>query len=120
VKTTIDLWAGCALVVMCASWGLNQVAIKVALSGFPAAFQMGSRSLVAALIVFVWCVFRQIPLFRSDGSLKAGLAVGLLFGVEFAVLFWGLQFTSASRAVIFLYTAPFIVASARILHLGSR
>ena len=110
MKTALDFWAATALVVMCASWGLNQVAIKVALSGIPAASQMGGRSLIAALIVFVWCVFRKVPLFRPDSSLKPGLAVGLLFGVEFALLFWGVQLTTASRAVIFLYMAPFVVA----------
>src|SRR5688572_10684532 len=95
---------------MCASWGLNQVAIKVALAGIPPALQMGGRSALAALIVFAWCLARRKPVFQSDGSLAPGLAVGLLFGLEFAVLFWGLELTTASRGVIFLYFAPFVVA----------
>ena len=118
MKTSLDLRAASALVVMCASWGLNQVAIKVVLSGMPAAFQMGSRSLLAAAIVFAWCVVRSKPLFRKDRSLRPGIAVGLLFGLEFALLFWGVQLTTASRAVIFLYIAPFVVALGGHFFLG--
>jgi drug/metabolite transporter (DMT)-like permease len=51
-----------------------------------------------------------VPLTRSDGSLAMGLLVGLMFGVEFALIYVGLEYTSASRSVIFLYTAPFVVA----------
>lgn len=95
---------------MCGSWGLNQVAVKVALWGIPPALQMGGRSLLAAVIVLLWCLVRGKPVFFSDGSFKPGLAVGLLFGAEFALIFWGLSLTTASRGVIFLYLAPFVVA----------
>jgi drug/metabolite transporter (DMT)-like permease len=110
VKSALDLRAVLALVVLCASWGLNQVAIKVSLWGMPPAFLMGGRSLIAALLVFAWCLLRQKPMFRSDGTLLPGLIVGLLFAGEFLLLFWGLQLTTASRAVVFLYLAPFVVA----------
>jgi drug/metabolite transporter (DMT)-like permease len=36
--------------------------------------------------------------------------VGVLFAVEFACVFSGLQYTTASRMVVFLYLAPFVVA----------
>jgi drug/metabolite transporter (DMT)-like permease len=36
--------------------------------------------------------------------------VGVLFALEFACIFTGLQFTSASRMVVFVYLAPFVVA----------
>lgn len=35
---------------------------------------------------------------------------GLLFAAEFAIIFVGLDYTTASRAVVFLYCSPFIVA----------
>lgn len=110
MKTALDLRAVLALVVLCGSWGLNQVAIKVSLWGFPPAFQMGARSLVAAVLVFLWCVVRRKPLFQSDGTLGPGILVGVLFGAEFLVLFFGLQITSAARGALFVYLAPFVVA----------
>ena len=103
-----------ALILMCGSWGLNQVAMKVALWGIPPALQMGGRSLLAALLVFGWCVVRRKPVLEADGTLWPGLAVGVVFAVEFALLFWGLGITTAARGVLFLYVAPFVVAIGRI------
>jgi drug/metabolite transporter (DMT)-like permease len=43
-----------------------------------------------------------------------------MFGVEFVLIFRGLLLTSASRAVVFLYTAPFFVALGSYQFLGER
>ena len=42
--------------------------------------------------------------------LRGQLDFALLFGIEFVLIYRGLLLTSASRAVVFLYTAPFFVA----------
>ncbi len=110
MRSALDLRAVAALVVLCGSWGLNQVAIKVTLWGMPPALQLGARSAVAAALVFLWCLLRRKPLFKRDGTLLPGLAAGLLFGFEFLLIFMGLQHTTASRAVIFIYLSPFVVA----------
>jgi len=49
-------------------------------------------------------------LFERDGSLAGGLLAGSLFAAEFACIFIGLQFTTASRMVVFIYLSPFVVA----------
>jgi drug/metabolite transporter (DMT)-like permease len=110
MKTALDIRAVLTLVVLCGSWGLNQVAIKVGLWGMPPALQMGARSAVAALLVFGWCALRGKQLFQRDGSLWPGLGAGLMFGTEFLLIFWALQYTTAARAVIFIYLTPFVVA----------
>lgn len=110
MKTALDLRAVATLVVLCGSWGLNQVAMKVTLEGIPPALQMGARSALAALLVFLWCRLRGRPLFERDGSLWPGLATGVLFSAEFLLIFAGLSYTTAARAVIFIYLTPFIVA----------
>jgi drug/metabolite transporter (DMT)-like permease len=63
---------------------------------------------------------RGVKIFASDGTLGAGLFAGLLFGLEFVLIFRGLLLTSASRAVVFLYTAPFFVALGSYQFLGER
>jgi drug/metabolite transporter (DMT)-like permease len=39
-----------------------------------------------------------------------GVVVGLLFGVEFACIYFGLLYTDAARSVLFVYLSPFVVA----------
>lgn len=98
------------MVVLCAVWGLNQVAIKVANDGISPVLQAGLRSIGATLLVSGWCAWRGTRLLVRDGSLLPGLCIAGLFAGEFAVLYWGLVYTTASRAVVFLYMAPFVVA----------
>jgi drug/metabolite transporter (DMT)-like permease len=97
-------------VALCALWGLGQVAVKVANAGISPAFQAGLRSIGAALLVLLWAKLRGVRLFTRDGTLRAGIAAGLLFALEFVLIYWGLTFTQAVRATLFIYLAPFIVA----------
>jgi drug/metabolite transporter (DMT)-like permease len=106
----IDARAALILLACCAAWGFNQVAIKVANQGISPMLQAGLRSAVAGVIVLAWAHVRGIPLFERDGTLRAGIAAGLLFAAEFMLLYVGLEYTTASRGIIFLYLAPFAVA----------
>jgi drug/metabolite transporter (DMT)-like permease len=97
------------VVVLCLSWGFNQVAIKLALHDIPPFIQSAARSAIAAVLVAVWARARGIKLFERDGSLRAGLLAGALFGFEFILLYRGIAWTTASRAALFIYLAPFFV-----------
>ena len=105
-----DALAVAVLVLCCFLWGLNQVAAKAALPEVPALWQATLRSAGAAILVWLWAGRRGIALFARDGTLKGGLLAGALFGAEFFCIFVGLQFTTASRMVVFIYISPFVVA----------
>ena len=109
-KQTLDTTAIVLLVILCVSWGMQQVAIKVANHGVPPLLQCGIRSGGASLLLFFWMMARKEPILEKDGTLWWGIAAGLLFAGEFLLVFWGLDFTLASRAGIFLYLSPFVVA----------
>ncbi|THF61997.1 DMT family transporter [Pseudothauera rhizosphaerae] len=109
-KTHLDRFAIGLMVLFCTIWGVQQVAVKVANAGISPVWQAGLRSIGATALVFAWALARRVRLFKTDGTLAAGVLAGLLFAAEFALLFIGLQYTSASRGVIFLYTAPFFLA----------
>jgi drug/metabolite transporter (DMT)-like permease len=94
------------MVMLCAIWGMQQVAIKVAAAGISPILQAGLRSAVAAGLVFAWARWRGIALFVHDSSLRPGLLAGFLFGLEFVFIFVGVDHTTVSRMVVFLYTAP--------------
>jgi drug/metabolite transporter (DMT)-like permease len=98
------------IVLLCMCWGLNQVAIKFALSEVPVIMQVTIRSLGGFLIVLAWVKWRDISLFERDGTLVPGVISGLLFALEFVLIFRGMLYTTASRATLFVYTAPFFVA----------
>ena len=106
----LDFTAMALLVVLCASWGLQQVAIKVAIRGVPPLLQSGIRSVGATIFILLWMTVRRESFLEKDGTLYWGIAAGLLFAAEFILIYWGLEYTNASRAVIFLYTSPFVVA----------
>jgi len=91
------------------SWGFNNVAIKLAIHDIPPLIQSSARSLVAAVLVGAWTQARGIPLFKRDGTLGAGILAGVLFALEFLLIYRGLVWTTATRGVLFLYLAPFFV-----------
>jgi drug/metabolite transporter (DMT)-like permease len=109
-KTHLDALAVASLILCCLLWGLNQVAAKAAMPEVPPLWQAAARSLIGALLVFGWARLRRIPIFAVDGTGPGGLLAGLLFAAEFICIFVGLQFTTASRMVVFIYISPFIVA----------
>jgi drug/metabolite transporter (DMT)-like permease len=102
--------AGMALVVvLCVIWGFNQPAIKLALPEVPPLIQCAIRSFLGMLIVLAVMGLRGLPITQRDGTLASGLVAGVLFGVEFLLIYRGLLYTTASRAVLFIYLAPFFV-----------
>ena len=109
-NAVLDFKGMALLIILCASWGFNQVAIKVAIESIPPILQAGIRSIGATILVLIWVRIRRVPILAKDNTLWWGIAVGLLFSIEFILIYWGLNFTNASRAVIFLNTSPFAVA----------
>jgi drug/metabolite transporter (DMT)-like permease len=108
------------MLMLCVSWGFNQIAVKLALPDIPPMLQATIRSTGALIVLFVIARLRGVKLFERDGTLRAGLFAGVIFGFEFVLIYRGLLLTSASRAVVFLYTAPFFVALGSHVFLGER
>ncbi len=108
------------MLMLCLSWGFNQIAVKLALPDIPPMLQATIRSSGALVVLFLIARLRGVKLFERDGTLRAGLLAGVIFGVEFVLIYRGLLLTSASRAVVFLYTAPFFVAFGSYVFLGER
>jgi len=96
--------------LLCLIWGLGQVATKVGNSGISPIWQAALRSIGATLLLLGWMAWRRIPLGTRSETLLPGLVVGVLFALEFVLLFVGLVYTTAVRAVLLLYSAPFFVA----------
>jgi drug/metabolite transporter (DMT)-like permease len=117
----LDIGAMALVVFLCMVWGFNQPAIKLAIHDVPPLMQCAIRTGLATPIVLVWMWLRGLPVAARDGTLMAGLIAGALFGLEFLLIYRGLLYTTASRAVLFIYLAPFfVVIGARLFLPGDR
>lgn len=108
------------MLMLCISWGFNQIAVKLALPDIPAMTQAAFRSIGALPVLLIVGWIRGVKFFERDGSFWPGMLAGILFGFEFVLIYQGLRLTTASRAVVFLYTAPFFVALGSFRLLGER
>jgi drug/metabolite transporter (DMT)-like permease len=72
--------------------------------------QLTIRSIIAGVCVWIWMAFKGIQPFQSDRTILPGVIAGMLFFAEFVLLYSALEHTNTSRAITFLYLAPFIVA----------
>src|SRR5258708_6948281 len=71
------------MLVLCLSWGFNQIAVKLALPDIPPMLQAMIRSSGALPVLLLIARLRGVRIFVPDGTLGAGLLAGVLFGVEF-------------------------------------
>lgn len=112
-KTHIDSLAISVLLACCMFWGFQQVLVKATVAEVAPVFQAFVRFALASAAVAAWCLWRGVPLSGAAeprGAQRAGLLAGALFAGEFACIYLGLQYTSASRLTVFLYASPFWVA----------
>jgi drug/metabolite transporter (DMT)-like permease len=98
------------MLLLCTVWGVQQVVIKLTAPDVSLIMQGGIRAVIATLLVLFWAWLRRIPLLERDGTLAGGLASGLLFAVEFVLIYYGLGHTAASRMSVFVYLAPIFAA----------
>lgn len=96
--------------VLCMSWAFQQIAIKLALPEIGALAQGSIRSIGSTILVGLYIVSRHGSKGWMPGLTAPGLLAGVFFGLEFMLLYAALEYTDAGRAIMFLYTAPFVVA----------
>jgi len=110
LPTHFPLKAAAILLVLCAIWGANFVAIKLGNQGFPPLFSAAVRSTGAACLVALWSMASGRGLAVDRRRLLDGIIVGSVFSLEFVFLYVGMEYTTASRSVLLMYTSPFWVA----------
>ena len=106
----LDLSASALTGALCVVWGFNQVVAKLALPDVGPIMQTGVRSAIGAVCVVAFALVTNRRLFDLDGTEAAGALAGVLFTGEFIALYESLRFTTAARATVFVYAAPFFVA----------
>ena len=102
--------AGLILILLCFVWGANAVSIKFSNQGMPPLMAAALRSLVSGALLWAYARMNGHTVAFPPGQTRHALVIGLLFGLDFLFIYWGLTFTPASRSLIILYTHAFWVA----------
>ena len=110
-----DLFLFQLMLGLCALWGFQQVAIKMAAADIAPLLQVLLRSAIAAVMVGLLLLWQGGWRAWLPSTWRGGLLAGVLFALEFFFIAEGLRLTSASHMAVFLYTAP--IFSALGLHL---
>ena len=109
-RKALDATASGLMIVLCMIWGLQQVILKMAAPDISPLMQIALRSGLAAVLLLPLLYLDKASQLFNRQNLKAGALVAFLFSLEFFLLAQALQWTSASHAVVLLYTAPIFVA----------
>lgn len=106
-KDNLDAFGVASLTAFALLLAFNQVVIKVTNGGLQPVFFAGLRSAGAVLCIAAWMWLRGIPFdFGSPAVRIAGLVTGVLFAVEFLLLFVALDLTTVSRSSVIFYSMP--------------
>jgi drug/metabolite transporter (DMT)-like permease len=84
--------------------------MKFSSTGLSPIFTTLLRSCIASCCGIIYCIVIKQPLFHRGITLFHGAVVGILFGLEFVCIYFGLLYTDSARAAIFVYLSPFVVA----------
>ena len=106
----LDRFAILVMAGLCVAWGGNQVAAKFALADFGPMTQCALRNGIGAVVVLGFALTVRPGALRRDGTAALGFLVGALFTLEFVLLFFAVELTTAASSIVFLFTAPFFVA----------
>lgn len=109
-KTSLDAAGVAALLTMSILLGLNNVVVKIVNEGLQPIFFAGLRSAGAAVVVLVWMLWRGTLTRMRRENMPSGVLLGLLFAVEFALLFVALDLTTVVRSSVIFYSMPLWLA----------
>ena len=115
-KDRLDIFGLGAILAVTLLFSVNQMIIKETTAGLQPVFFAGLRSALAVVFVGLWLMYRGLWGRVLWADLGAGLAIGVVFSIEFLGLFVALDLTSVSRAAIIFYSMP--VWFAILAHFG--
>ncbi len=106
MKNKIDKIGSISLISFSALLGINQVLIKITNEGIDPIFSAGIRSLIAIFFLGLWMILFNKSLDLKKGTYLLGICTGIIFSLEFFLLYLALDFTTVIRSSIIFYSMP--------------
>ncbi len=122
VQKSLSRRAWAELFLLSAIWGGSFLAVRIALDEIPVAWVVAWRVAIAAAILWVVVVLRNLPVPRAPRIWCAFLVMGLLNNVlPFSLMAWGqLHIASGLTAILNAATAVFTVLVATLVFADER
>lgn len=114
-ERVFNLKAVITIIILTSIWGFNLTTIKFCNQGVSPVFASAFRSIIASVCGVIYCLTKGEKLYHTDIMLFHGFMAGLLFGLEFACIYFGMLYTDAARSVVFINLSPFVVTAAPLL-----
>ena len=92
--------------MVCVIWGSGFAAMKVGLAHVPSFMFVGLRFILTALVLTAFMRVRGIPFRVAAKHAGTMTVIVLLFFTQQGLIFWGLNYTLASRTAVILNTQP--------------
>jgi drug/metabolite transporter (DMT)-like permease len=109
-RSPVDGFAAATMVLLCAIWGAQQVAIKLAAPDVAPVVQVALRYALSTALVGAVVAWRGAGGLSWRGTWRPGAIAGALFALEFLAISEALRRTTASHVAVFLYSAPVFTA----------
>jgi drug/metabolite transporter (DMT)-like permease len=98
------------VLLLCGIWGVQQVVMKSVAADVAPIMQLALRFAGASIFFGFLVAVREGRRAFADGTLRSGLALGLMFSLEFVFAATALVHTTAAHTIVFLYSAPIFTA----------
>jgi drug/metabolite transporter (DMT)-like permease len=105
----IGLGTALFMMLLCALFGANAVAVKMAFEGFGIFTTATLRFGIAALVIVLWASLTGRSFRLQRGQWKPLLVYSILFTAQLSLFFTGLERTYASRGTLLINLLPFLI-----------
>lgn len=109
-RQPLDLFAFGCMLLFCIVMASQQVVLKAVADDIAPVFQIALRYGIAAILLLVLIRTKRSQIKLAPENRLPALWIGVLFTGEFLFLGEALTYTSASHAIVLLYTSPIFAA----------
>jgi drug/metabolite transporter (DMT)-like permease len=110
IRRPLDMRAIALVLLLCTIWGVQQVVMKGVAADVAPIMQLAIRFAGASIFFGLLVALREGRRAFADGTLRSGLALGLMFSLEFVLVGAALVHTTVAHTIVFLYSAPIFTA----------